>query len=250
MARQRELTLPTATTRAEFLATMRAETDTCLLAFSRGKDSLAAWITLLAAGFRVIPFHMALVPGLSFVDESLAYYERFFGAHIYRLLHPNFFHWVRTLSFQPPARCALLSLDATNAGLLRRWTYPEINRRVASMAGLPADTWVAVGTRAVDSRQRHMVLNRYGPKHDSTRTFWPIFDMRKAEQVSLLQRAGVRLPRDYALFGRSFDGIDWAFLQPIHDQCPEDYQRILHWFPLAHLELVRARLAEESAHAA
>jgi hypothetical protein len=46
-----------------------------LLAFSRGKDSIA---TALAPRGRidVVPFTYIHVPGLSFVEESLAYYEK------------------------------------------------------------------------------------------------------------------------------------------------------------------------------
>lgn len=41
-----------------------------LLAFSRGKDSIAAWRALRDAGVEVKPFHLYLVPGLAFADES------------------------------------------------------------------------------------------------------------------------------------------------------------------------------------
>ena len=46
-----------------------------LLAFSRGKDSIAAWLAPRDAGVEVIPYHLYLIPGLSFVDESLAWFE-------------------------------------------------------------------------------------------------------------------------------------------------------------------------------
>lgn len=82
--------------RAAAIAEVRALTDVALLAFSRGKDSIATWLTLRDAGFRVVAFHMEIVPGLSFVEESLKYYEDLFGQHIYRVLHPNLYHWIAT----------------------------------------------------------------------------------------------------------------------------------------------------------
>jgi hypothetical protein len=42
---------------------------------------------------------------------------------------------------------------------------------------------------------------------------------------------------EYEWFGRSFDGIDWRFLAPIKQHAPDDYARILDWFPLADLEV-------------
>lgn len=41
-----------------------------LLGFSGGKDAIAAWLALRSDGFCVLPYHMTLVPGMSFVEES------------------------------------------------------------------------------------------------------------------------------------------------------------------------------------
>jgi hypothetical protein len=49
-----------------------------------------------------------------------------------------------------------------------------------------------------------------------------------------------KLPIDYHLFGRSFDGMDYRFLKPIKDNFPKDFEKILEWFPLADLEIFRA----------
>ena len=58
-----------------------------LLSFS-GKDSLAAWLFLVERGFDVIPYFCYVVPHLSYDDEVLDYYEKFFKTKIYRFLHP------------------------------------------------------------------------------------------------------------------------------------------------------------------
>ena len=51
--------------------------DTILLAFSRGKDSIAAWLALRDSKLfkRIIPVYLYLVPGLKFEEESLKYFE-------------------------------------------------------------------------------------------------------------------------------------------------------------------------------
>ena len=54
----------------------------CLLGFSRGKDSIAAWLYLRGFFSEVIPFHCSSIPHLSFVDESLDYYEDVFKTKI------------------------------------------------------------------------------------------------------------------------------------------------------------------------
>lgn len=47
----------------------------CLLAFSRGKDSIAAWLELGESGLfpEIVPFHLDGCPGMSFVEGSLRY---------------------------------------------------------------------------------------------------------------------------------------------------------------------------------
>ena len=61
-----------------------------LLAFSRGKDSIAAWLALRAAGIQVHAFYLYSVPGLlAFERDSLAYFEDVFGQRIHRYPHPS-----------------------------------------------------------------------------------------------------------------------------------------------------------------
>jgi hypothetical protein len=58
-----------------------------LLSFS-GRDSLAMWLWLREQGFELIPYWCYTVPHLSYDDEMLDYYERYFGVH-YCLPHPR-----------------------------------------------------------------------------------------------------------------------------------------------------------------
>jgi len=225
-------------TRQQVIAVIQQESDTCLLSFSRGKDSLTAWIILREAGFRIVPFHCEIVPGLQFVEDSLQYYEDFFQTHIYRTIHPNCYYWLQTLAFQPPYR--IQTVDQLD---LPRFTYEDVQRGVARTVSLLQDTWTATGVRIVDSLNRRLVVQKYGPVDRKRRKFLPIYDMQKHEMIGILRKVGVKLPIDYQLFGRSFDGLDYRYLLPIKERLPGDYARILSWFPLAHLEFARAAIA-------
>ena len=132
---------------------------------------------------------------------------------------------------------------------LPRFDYGDINRGVSRTAGFPEQLWCAVGTRMVDSPLRKQVFLKQGPINLKKKTFSPIFDMRKADLITTLQRASVKLSRDYHDFGRSFDGIDYRYLRVIRDRYPEDYAIIKQWFPLISGELVRHSMNERtSAH--
>ena len=212
--------------------------QTVLLAFSRGKDSIAAWLALRDAGVHVVPYHLYLVPGLEWVTESLAYYEDWFGTPILNLPHPSLYRWLANLVFQPPERCSLI--EATQIVVP---TYANVNAMIREHFQLPADTWVCDGVRAADSPNRRTALASHGPVNEGLRTQKVVWDWRKQHVTDAIRAAGVELPPDYAWFGRSFDGLDRRFLDPIRRHAAADYARILEWFPLADLELHRAAVS-------
>lgn len=217
----------------ESIQEIRKVTDTVLLSFSCGKDSIAAWLAL-APHFAVVPFYCYLVPGLQFVDLSLDYYENYFGTRIERLPHPSLYRMLRNFVFQPPERCAVIEeMD------LPRIDYDSLAEELRKKFGLGPEVYVAAGVRAADSPARRMAVNQRGCINHKRRTFWPVWDWKKAQLLEELRRATVKLPIDYKLFGRSFDGIDYRFLEPISRELPDDYRTILEWFPLADLELFR-----------
>lgn len=205
-----------------------------LLAFSRGKDSIAAWLALTKSNVEVIPYHLDLIPNLQFVDQSIAEYETAFGRRIHRYPHPSFQRWLTNYTFQPPERCGVI--DAAN---LWPYTYEDLQAAIRDDLDLDPHTWICEGVRACDSPARRIAIVRHGPQRDSTRQISAIWDWQKADVIAAINDAGIDLPTDYAMWGRSFDGINHRFLAPLRAQHPDDYQRILDWFPLADLELYR-----------
>lgn len=223
----------------EVVKAIREQTDTVLLSYSNGKDSLAAWLRLRKAGFRVVPFYMYLIPDLQFVERSLRYYEQFFSTPIYRVPHPSLYRWLGASIFQSPLTAAVLEQEA---GELPEYKYEDVYRWVKEDLSLPQSTWVALGTKMTDSL---FALTRVkeGVIRDDLRLFFPIWDLDKARLITEIKRAGLKLPPDYRLFGRSFDGIYHKFLAPIKEHYPDDYARILALFPMAEAEIKRYEYA-------
>ncbi len=79
---------------AQLLTQLAQEGNPVLLAFSRGKDSIAAWLALREHGVEVVPYHLYSIPGLTFVDESLKVFEDFFDTKIIDLPHPALYRWL------------------------------------------------------------------------------------------------------------------------------------------------------------
>lgn len=218
----------------ETIAAVRARQSETLLAFSTGKDAIAAWLAIREHFETVHPYYLYLVPGLEFVEESLDYYERFFGVRIRRLPHPSLHRWLNSFTFQPPERCAVID----QAGLPEH-DYSDIRNVMIEDLRLDPGMLVADGVRAADSPMRRIAIKRHGPISIKQGRYHPIWDWRKADLVECFRRSGVRLPVDYVMFGRSFDGLDARFLVPLKRHRPDDYRRVLSWFPLAEIETYR-----------
>jgi hypothetical protein len=231
---------PFAFTRRELLEEIAGITGgRCLLAFSRGKDSIAAWLELRESGLfpEIVPFHLEGVPGLSFVEESLRYFENWFGSRIIRLPHVSFYRQLGNLVFQPPERIGVIrELGLTDC---TRFSYNDIRKWLAEDLGWPEKTaWTATGVRAADSPRRRIHIVKSRGRNQSARQFYPVFDLNKAGVMAIIERHGIKLPVDYELFGRSFDGIDYRFVKPLREGLPKDYARVKFWFPLIDLEIL------------
>jgi len=216
-----------------------ATTDTVILSFSAGKDSIAAWLALRPYFKRIVPYFLYIVPDLEFVENSLRYYEDFFETRIYRLPHHGLWRMLRGLTFQPPGRIS--TIESFELGDL---DYEELRDMVCVTADIPLRTFDAKGIRAADSIMRRSNFKLRGGINWNRNFFYPVWDWRKAELVHRIKESGALMPIDYQLFGRSFDGVDFRFLYPVKQHFPDDYAKILEYFPLAELELKRYEYAK------
>ena len=208
-----------------------------LVSMSLGKDAIATQAALTDEDIETVLVYLYLIPGLRFVEDTIHTLEDAFGQRIHQYPHPSLYRWLNNLTFQPPERCAVIE-----AAQLPTPTYDQLWQLIKDDLGLPQDTWQADGVRAADSIVRRASLTRHGPMKPSNHKVSPIFDWLKAEVMDCIQSHGVPLPIDYKWFGRSFDGIDYRFLAPLREHAPHDYQRVLDWFPLADLEIMRAEM--------
>jgi len=231
-----------------------------ILSMSGGKDSVTTWCLLKELGLDVRPFYMQMIPGLSWIEDYLTYLEGHFGVPILRVQHPQTYHWLRTMGGQPPHRLGALRLLQ-----LPRFDYPDVEDGVrwslsardltAGGRKVPYEditrngpwkgAWVAVGTRVADSPARRKSFGRLGWKRDGLRKLYPIYNFLKADLIDVLKRHEVRLSPCYKMFARSFDGVDFRFLDAIRTDHPADYERIRQWLPLIDAEFARVQFARK-----
>lgn len=213
-----------------------------LLAFSRGKDSLGAWLAI-RDHLDVIPFYMTVVPGLEFVEESLSYYERFFGCHICRVPSPGLYEMINEFTFQAPQNRPVIR----SAGF-PNFDYMDVEGVLLEDLGLDTDTWRAIGLRQDDGPFRRTMIAKHGPIAHTRRRFFPIWDWSRMRLAAEIARAGVRLPVDYLLWGRTIDGLDFRFMSVLKRVYPADYRRVLEYFPLLEADLWRYQFIRERVY--
>jgi hypothetical protein len=206
----------------------------CILAFSCGKDSIASWLRLRKYFDDILPYYGYVIPGLGFVEESLRYYENFFGRHIYRLPHPSLSRLLQYRVLQPPGRIAKL----------KELNYPMFEDKhllqlIKEGAPEYADSLCAVGLKMHDATYRRLAIKQHGAVNFNTQKFYPIYDYTDVDVRRELSLVKARLPKEYAWFGRSFDGLQSMYLDEIKKHAPADYDTILEWFPLASMDTFR-----------
>jgi hypothetical protein len=209
----------------------------CLLAFSRGKDSLASYFQLRRFFKRVVIYHCAPVPGLQFIERDLDRWENYFQQPIVRLIHPQFFRMVQNGIFQPPERNE--ALDALY-GKLGSFEALDLQERVKRDHLLDLDnTYTAVGLRALDNLRRRTHCKRNGQVIHSKKMFYPVWDWTKDRLISEIVNHKAKLPVDYQMWAGSMDGVIGQWTVPLARRFPEDWERLKFWFPLADAEHFR-----------
>ncbi len=220
----------------KLLKELSLQSDTCLLGFSRGKDSIASWIQLKKHFKTIIPYYLKIIPDeMSFETESLAYYEEIFKTKIVRLVSPSFYRMISQQILQIPENLPIID----SYGKIKKITYQDIQSFVKQKNNLSGSILTAIGVTENDSYTRRMHIRKNGPVNHNKGEFYPIYDFTKTEILQLIDHSRIKLPKDYNLWGKTFDGLDYRFTKPLKKAFPEDYEKLKLYFPLLDVEMIR-----------
>lgn len=204
-----------------------------LLGFSRGKDSITTALALRDK-LDVYPVFFFAIPGLTFIEEGLEYYSKrlFNGRRIIQFPEGAFWKWLRAGIYQTPHTDQIIK--AADIGRTSHEWWREVTEWVIDDQQLNENTLAAVGIRARDSPFRWFNVKTHGAIRPHAKNWLPIWDYEKHRVTDEIAKAGISLPIDYFLFGRSFGGgLDARFLVPLKRHRPQDWKIVLEWFPLA-----------------
>lgn len=207
-----------------------------ICSFSMGKDSIASYIQMKKYFDRIIPVFYYIVPDLSFQKKSLEYYQNevFKDERIIVMPSPATYRQLAYFMYQHPG-----AIDALHDADIYIPHYDEIFAAVKLDLSLPDETYTGVGVRMNDSLNRRFSIKRFGAENEKRRQFYPVFDWDNKKLIAEIRSSGIKLPIDYRIWGRSFDGFHYKFLKPLKDHFPEDFEKVKAMYPFVELELLR-----------
>lgn len=193
-------------------------TDSVIMSFSMGKDSIVAYDLCCQYFKHVYPFFMYLVRGLEFQERTLRWYERKYGNEIIRVPH-----------FE-------------NSNLMKYGAYRDyddnvpittINDTYDYVRDMTGAEWIADGERITDSIVRRAMIKHSGAIDVKRKVFHPVANWHKDDVLKYIQYKQLYLSREQTKIGFSLASLDGRELSIIHEMYPNDYQKILEIFPFA-----------------
>ena len=209
----------------------RNVTDSVVVAFSGGKDSVVTLDLCCRYFKKVSAFFMYQIPNLSFQEATIRYAEKRYGIEIERLPH---FELSEFLAY----------------GAFRKhdFSVPIITcNDIYKYVRLTNDTyWIAAGERIADSIVRRAMMKKSGCIDEVRGRFFPIANFTKLDVVNYIKHHQLKASPESRILGHSFRSLHPADLAKIKIHYPEDYERIVTWFPFVEAGLIHEenRLAE------
>lgn len=193
-------------------------TDSVIIAFSGGKESIVSLDLCFRHFKNVKPFFMYICPGLSFQERTLQWYEKKYQTDIARIPHMDvceFFHYG---SFRPGDP----SFPIISINDIYKWIRLETG------------IWrIAAGERIDDSIVRRAMIKKSGSIDVQRGRFYPVSMWKKRDVLDYIKFHGLYIGQDSKELGFSFKSLWGKELSMVKEHFPDDYQKVLRLYPFA-----------------
>lgn len=200
------------------IKTQAGVTDSVLVSFSGGKDSVVTLDLCYKYFDTVKAFFMYLVPGLEFQESMLRRYEKKYGLEIMRIPHFELSNLLKYGSFTlPDDEMQIVDIS-------------DIYEYVREKTGVH---WIAAGERINDSIIRRAMIKKSGSIDSKRGRFYPLAYWSKKDVVDYIKFKRLYLSPEQKKLGFSFRSLAGNELAVIKKEYPNDYEKILKMFPFA-----------------
>ena len=210
-----------------------------IVSFSRGKDSIAAAYQCLRFFKNVEFVYMYNVPNLQFCEPSLQFYEKVFGKKILRLPEPSLYNRLNNFCYQPTNRCNYIEDMNLPYFKSNENAFDQLFEAARIHLGLNESCLIADGVRACDNPNRWSAISQYGGYLKRRKKIHACYDWTESDCYDLIKNNGWKLPIDYKVWGRTFDGIDYKFIKGLKEYFPNDFEQLLLFFPSLEMEILK-----------
>lgn len=209
----------------DVIKTQAKVTDSVIVAFSGGKESIVT-LDLCFRYFRnVKPFFMYMCPNLSFQEKTLEYYEKKYQTQIERIPHmevSTYFRYgvFRNVDFSYP----VISINDI-------YHYMRIKHNM---------WWISAGERIDDSIVRRAMMKKSGSIDEKRGRFYPVSAWKKKEIMEYIKFHGLYLSDFYRKIGFSFGALTARELIALRQYSEDDFKKVLRLYPFAGATIKRA----------
>ena len=210
--------------------TAAAITDSVLVSFSGGKDSVAT-LDLCVKHFRHVEgFFMYYVKGLSFQEQICRYYEDRYGLPIHRVPHFELSQFLRYGLYRPT------DFSVPVVSVKDVYNYLRLNTDI---------WWIAAGERITDSVWRRAIIKSSGTIDEKRGRIYPVAEWRKEDVVAYIRQNKFKVGVESRKLGFSFGSLQAREVIPVKRHFPADFARIRAWFPFVEAGIVHHQIKEE-----
>lgn len=209
------------------IKTMARCTDSVIVGFSGGKESVVVLDLCYRYFKNVQPFFMYIVPNLSFQERTLEWYEKKYQTEIIRVPHMDvceFFHYG---SFRIPD----FSFPIVSINDIYKWVRLETDI-----------WWIAAGERINDSIVRRAMMKKSGSIDEQRGRFYPVSAWKKQEILDYIKFHKLYIGQDSRKLGFSFKSLWGKELLMLKQHFPDDYRKVLHLYPFAEAGVKREEI--------
>lgn len=203
--------------------------DSVIVAFSGGKDSVVT-LDLCARYFKTVHvFFMYLVPGLSFQEAAMRWVEKRYGLETYRVPHFMLSEWLALGTFRKE--------DAAVPMVTPRDIYQHVRLHFDCW-------WVAAGERQADSIIRRAMMKKSGSIDEPRGRFYPVAHFKKADVVRYIAAHQLKVSPESPWLGHSFRSLEPEEMFLVKHHYPADFERIQAMFPFVGASVMKFEMDE------
>ena len=201
------------------LELIRRSSESVLVSFSGGKDSLVLLNLSLQVFDKVECFFMYYVPGIEFVEKQIEFAEKKYQVKIHRIQH-----WAYSVAKKHGVYCSPLP-D------VEIWKLADIYEKAREMSGIKP---IVIGAKRDDGQWRRTNSAMLG--YDDI--YRPIYEWTTYDVIGFCKLRKIQIPKSENMKNTVVD-LSTKFVLWAYENEPQAYEKLKEYFPFLDAMILR-----------